>query len=238
MRPQLPSRDAAERSDAARNRERLLMAARELIGECGAEGLTMDRLAEQAGVGKGTIFRRFGSRAGLMLTLLSESEAAFQERYMFGPPPLGPGAPGLQRLIAFGVERIAYIMEFGELVRARKTRRAGVSNPLPRPCGTATSKYCCARSGFETDPWLMARSLASTLAPERLLNLVQAHGVECGATGRVLAGSCHTGRQRRVDYAVFQRLVQSHQVHKVIHNNLIRARGFACIRPRSLRGRL
>src|SRR5215207_1812094 len=124
MRSQLPSRDA-ERSDAARNRERLLQAARELIGECGAEGLTMDRLAEQAGVGKGTIFRRFGSRAGLMLTLLSESEAAFQERFMFGPPPLGPGAPGLDRLIAFGEERIAYIMEFGELALAAENTPRG-----------------------------------------------------------------------------------------------------------------
>ena len=37
----------AERSDAARNRELLLKAARELIEECGADGLTMDRLAER-----------------------------------------------------------------------------------------------------------------------------------------------------------------------------------------------
>src|SRR5688500_6039356 len=101
-RPGLPAGTAAERRDAARNRERLLAAARELIADCGAEGLTMDRLAEHAGVGKGTVFRRFGSRAGLMLTLLSESEADFQSRFMFGPPPLDPGAAGLERLIAFG----------------------------------------------------------------------------------------------------------------------------------------
>jgi AcrR family transcriptional regulator len=66
MRPRLSPGEAVERSDAARNRERLIEAARDLIGECGAEALTMDRLAEHAGVGKGTVFRRFGSRAGLM----------------------------------------------------------------------------------------------------------------------------------------------------------------------------
>src|SRR6476620_11605304 len=109
---------AAERSDAARNRERLLMAARELIEQGGAAALTMDRLAEQAGVGKGTVFRRFGSRAGLMLTLLNDSEAAFQARFLFGPPPLGPGAPPPDRLMASGAGRSAYVLEFGELVRA------------------------------------------------------------------------------------------------------------------------
>ena len=78
----------------------------------------MDKLAERAGVGKGTVFRRFGSRAGLMMTLLSDAEAEFQGRFMFGPPPLGPGAPPLERLIAFGAERIGYVLEFGELARA------------------------------------------------------------------------------------------------------------------------
>jgi AcrR family transcriptional regulator len=177
MRPQLPPRGAAERSDAARNRERLLQAARELIGECGAEGLTMDRLAEQAGVGKGTIFRRFGSRAGLMLTLLSESEAAFQERFMFGPPPLGPGAPGLDRLIAFGEERIAYLVEFGELALAAESTRHGRSEPPAAALWHRHLEVLLREEGFEADPWLMARSLAATLAPDRLLNLLQVHGV-------------------------------------------------------------
>jgi AcrR family transcriptional regulator len=177
MRPQLPPRDAAERSDAARNRERLLQAARELIGECGAEGLTMDRLAEQAGVGKGTVFRRFGSRAGLMLTLLSESEAAFQERFMFGPPPLGPGAPGLDRLIAFGEERIAYIIEFGELALAAESTRHGRSEPPAAALWHRHLEVLLREEGLEKDPWLMARSLAATRAPDRLLNLLQVQGV-------------------------------------------------------------
>ncbi len=177
MRPDLPSKGAAERSDAARNRERLLTAARELISECGAAGLTMDRLAEQAGVGKGTVFRRFGSRAGLMLTLLSESEAAFQERFMFGPPPLGPGAPGLQRLIAFGVERIAYTVEFGELALAAQNTSRGEFEPPAAALWHRHIELLLREEGLEADPWLMARSLAATLTPDRLLNLLQVHGV-------------------------------------------------------------
>ena len=65
------------------------LAARDLLP---VDGVTMDDVACAAGVGKGTVFRRFGSRAGLMMTLLSDAEAQFQGRFMFGPPPLGPGA--------------------------------------------------------------------------------------------------------------------------------------------------
>jgi AcrR family transcriptional regulator len=176
-RPGLPAGTAAERRDAARNRERLLAAARELIAACGAEGLTMDRLAEHAGVGKGTVFRRFGSRAGLMLTLLSESEANFQSRFMFGPPPLGPGAPGLERLIAFGAERISYVMEFGDLVLAAEHAARGRFEAPAAVLWHRHIEVLLREEGFGPDPWLMAGSLAATLDPERLLSLVKVHGI-------------------------------------------------------------
>ncbi len=53
-----------ERADAARNRESLLRAAAELIDHCSVEKVTMDAVAQRAGVGKGTVFRRFESREG------------------------------------------------------------------------------------------------------------------------------------------------------------------------------
>jgi len=97
-----------ERIDAARNRLLLLDAARRLIAERGPDAVTMDDIARTAGVGKGTVFRRFGSRAGLMMVLLDEDEKASQEAFLFGPPPLGPDAPPLERLLAFGRERITF----------------------------------------------------------------------------------------------------------------------------------
>src|SRR5258707_4560553 len=87
----------AERGDAARNRGLLLEAARTLIADRGAEAVTMDEVATAAGVGKGTLFRRFGSRAGLMIVLLHEDDEAEQTGFMVGPPPLRPGAPPLTR---------------------------------------------------------------------------------------------------------------------------------------------
>jgi hypothetical protein len=65
-----------ERGDAARNRALLVDAARRLIAARGPDTVTMDEIAAAAGVGKGTLFRRFGSRAGLMIVLLDEDEQA------------------------------------------------------------------------------------------------------------------------------------------------------------------
>ena len=93
-----------ERADAARNRERILEAARKLMIEHGPEGVSMDCVAATAGVGKGTLYRRFGDRNGLVRALIEEDERAFQDRLIRGAPPLGPGAPAAERLHAFGHE--------------------------------------------------------------------------------------------------------------------------------------
>jgi AcrR family transcriptional regulator len=98
-----------ERGDAARNRTLLLDAARRLIAERGADCVTTDDIAAAAGVGKGTLFRRFGSRAGLMIVLLDEDEKAEQQAFLFGPPPLGPDAPPLKRLLAYGRDRLEFV---------------------------------------------------------------------------------------------------------------------------------
>ncbi|MDT7657474.1 MAG: hypothetical protein QOF38_2189 [Pseudonocardiales bacterium] len=92
----------AERADAARSRRKLLAAARALMAEHGGVGcLSMDGLAARAGVGVGTVYRRFGDRGGLAEALLDDDEQLFQEAFIFGPPPLGPGAPPLARARAF-----------------------------------------------------------------------------------------------------------------------------------------
>lgn len=109
---------STERADAARNREVLIAAAREMLTEMGADEITMDALAERSGLGKGTVFRRFGTRAGIFMALLDAGERGFQKRVLEGPPPLGPGAEPLDRLIAFGWARLQFLAENGEIARA------------------------------------------------------------------------------------------------------------------------
>jgi AcrR family transcriptional regulator len=120
-----------ERGDAARNRALLLQAAHSLVSKRGPDAVTMDDIAAEAGVGKGTVFRRFGSRAGLMLVLLDEDERASQQAFLFGPPPLGPDAPPMDRLVAFGRERLRFVHTHHALLSAAKgdpqTRHAGAA---------------------------------------------------------------------------------------------------------------
>ncbi|HEY2305544.1 MAG TPA: helix-turn-helix domain-containing protein [Streptosporangiaceae bacterium] len=54
----------AERADAAQ----------------GADKLTMDGLAERVGLGKGTVFRRFRTWAGIFQALLDDDESDFQQQ--------------------------------------------------------------------------------------------------------------------------------------------------------------
>ncbi len=91
-----------ERADAARNRARILQAAEALVAEQGIEAVSMEAVARAACVGTGTLYRRFGDRAGLAFALLDEQTREFQDALISGPPPLGPGAPAHQRLRAFG----------------------------------------------------------------------------------------------------------------------------------------
>jgi AcrR family transcriptional regulator len=91
-----------ERADARRNRERIMCAAARLVHERGIDGVSMDDVAAEAGVGKGTLYRRFGDRWSLLRALIEEPERDFQDAVIRGAPPLGPGAPPDERLLAFG----------------------------------------------------------------------------------------------------------------------------------------
>jgi AcrR family transcriptional regulator len=100
-----------ERRDAAANRIRILEAARRLLADGGLDALTMNAVASAAGVGKGTVFRRFGDRAGLAAALVDGEMRDFQNRFLHGPPPLGPGAPAPERLEAFVVGLVHHYAE-------------------------------------------------------------------------------------------------------------------------------
>ncbi len=80
-----------ERSDAARNRRAILDATDALLSASGSEHVSIDEIAAAAGVGKGTIFHRFGSRAELMRELVRERALTLRDAVTDGEPPLGPG---------------------------------------------------------------------------------------------------------------------------------------------------
>src|SRR4051794_16036120 len=65
------------RKDAARNRERLLRAARELFAERGL-GVTLNDIAHHAGVGVGTAYRRFDNKEAVIDALFEERMRAVE----------------------------------------------------------------------------------------------------------------------------------------------------------------
>jgi AcrR family transcriptional regulator len=113
--------ERTERADAARNRLAILAAAERLVAEQGVESVTMDAVASAAGVGKGTLFRRFSDRSGVLRALMNERERAFQDSFIRGPAPLGPGAPPRERLVTFGERLLDLIEVKGDLLAAADT---------------------------------------------------------------------------------------------------------------------
>lgn len=190
--PLLPLADepAPRRRDAVRNREVVLSAARELVAEVGVDGVTMETLAARAGVGKGTIFRRFGSREGLMGALLDFTEAAWQSAVISGPPPLGPGAPPMERLLAFGRSRLELTLQHAPLIRA-----AGVTTSRSVSAYSFVlmhARYLLEELGVTGDTPLLATAL---LAPIELPILHQQLTVDGFPVDRVFEGWADLARR-------------------------------------------
>jgi AcrR family transcriptional regulator len=95
----------------------VLDAAARLLAE-DPSGTTMEQIAAAAGVGKGTLYRRYPDRTAIAAALLDEHERDLQERILRGPAPLGPGAAPAQRLRAFYAAYVAFLEQHGHLSRA------------------------------------------------------------------------------------------------------------------------
>jgi AcrR family transcriptional regulator len=179
----LADEPSPERSDAARNRELLLVAAKRLVDHCGVQGVTMDAVAHEAGVGKGTVFRRFDSREGLMAALLNHSETAWQASVISGPPPLGPGAPAMERLHAFGRSRLDINLTHADLISA--AGRAGSPNYAAYSFAATHVRYLLGEIGVDGDIALLATAI---LAPLEVPILMQQTRIEGMDTDRIIAG--------------------------------------------------
>jgi AcrR family transcriptional regulator len=88
--------------------------------------VTMDAIAAAAGVGKGTLFRAFGSREGLLDALWAAKLAALRGALEGGAPPLGPGGAPRERAVAFLDALLTFKLENRHLIRAREIASAGL----------------------------------------------------------------------------------------------------------------
>lgn len=68
-----------ERRDAAESRRRVLAVARELFAERGVDAVSMHEVGRAAGVGQGTLYRRYEHKGALCLALLFEGVEGLYE---------------------------------------------------------------------------------------------------------------------------------------------------------------
>ncbi|MGW9597713.1 TetR/AcrR family transcriptional regulator [Streptomyces chartreusis] len=159
--PLLPLADGPpphERADAARNRARVLAAAERLFADRDPGAVTMDDIARAAGIGRGTLYRRYPDRASIAWALLDRHERVLQEQVLRGPPPLGPSEPQqpqpspADRLAAFYRASAEFLEAHGRLLLGTETgiaryrtgayafwrlhathlaRQAGIADPEP-----------------------------------------------------------------------------------------------------------
>jgi AcrR family transcriptional regulator len=117
-----------ERADAVRNRRAILAATEDLLASHRPQDISMEQVAAAAGVAKGTIFHRFGNRMGLMRALMVERAQELEEAVTTGPPPLGPGAPDRERLLAF-LDAIAAVVSRNKSLLAELAYSAATEPP-------------------------------------------------------------------------------------------------------------
>jgi AcrR family transcriptional regulator len=106
----------AARRDAVRNYHRIIEAAREVLGESGADA-SMEEIAARAGVGIGTVYRKFASKDALIDELvrlvMEEVTAAADQALARG------GGHGLEELLRALGQSFADHAQYADLLLAR-----------------------------------------------------------------------------------------------------------------------
>ncbi|MGW8783837.1 TetR/AcrR family transcriptional regulator [Streptomyces sp. NPDC055796] len=115
-----------ERADAQRNREAVLAAADALFAASGSpRTVSMDDIAAAAGVGKGTLFRRFGDRSGLIGAVIASRLEPLHQAVR--ETQEAAGSSPRERVLALLDASLSFKIENRNLMAAAED--AGLSSP-------------------------------------------------------------------------------------------------------------
>lgn len=104
-----------ERRDAAEHRQRILEVARQLFAQHGVDAVSMHQIALAAGIGQGTLYRRYRHKGELCVDLLRERHEQFMEEIVtLLKAPVE--SPALKRLDGVLAHCVAFLEEQGALM--------------------------------------------------------------------------------------------------------------------------
>ncbi|MGW0569831.1 TetR/AcrR family transcriptional regulator [Streptomyces tauricus] len=169
--PHLREDSSRLRADAARNHVRLLDAAAQIVREHGLKQLTMEAVATAAGVGKGTVFRRFGDRTGLMQALLQHSEDTFQAAHLSSLDQADGRDEAIKQLRAFGVAAIRRFAQEMELQLAAEPSPHQRYRRAPRHSYHERISVLLSLAAPRADAELLSHALLAYLEPALLWHL-------------------------------------------------------------------
>ena len=141
----------------------MLAAARELLAR-DPRG-TMEDIARAAGVGKGTLYRRYPDRTALVMALLDDHERRLQDRLVSDAPPLGPGAPPDERLRAFYAAYLELLDAVGRISLAVESTAARLTTGAHAAWRLHVATLV-REANVAADADVLAEQLLAPLAPE------------------------------------------------------------------------
>ncbi|MCU9613433.1 TetR/AcrR family transcriptional regulator [Caldibacillus lycopersici] len=124
-----------ERRDAVENRQRILDTAARLFEESGVEKVSMNQIAAEAGIGSGTLYRRYRSKGEICLDLIKdnvvrcfEDVEEYLEQNQAEPPT--ERLKGILHLFIRLRESKAQLLKGVEDSASTKRKKSGVYSPL------------------------------------------------------------------------------------------------------------
>jgi AcrR family transcriptional regulator len=175
-----------ERSDAAENRRRILAVAERLFTELGVETVCMNQIARAAGVGQGTLYRRYSDKGELCMALLDSQMSAFQDEVLSTLREMTHKKRRPLEQLEWFLDGLVHFSErHGPLLTAARSelRSAGHENLTQRSAPFAWMRITViglltagARTGelrADLDAPVIADLLLSALHPQQLLALRQ-----------------------------------------------------------------
>lgn len=162
--------DPCVRRDAAENRQRVLGTARALFAERGVDAVTMQDIARTAGLGQGTLYRRFPNKAAVCGALLSDNIGEFHDAAVARLER--DEGTALEQLRWFVDTLLGFVEKNHPLVRAM----------LDGGSGFAQDRY--------RHPWMVWQRKVVELLLARAVARGEIGPVDVAATAHLVLGAC------------------------------------------------